>query len=175
MSVRGLPTAERSFERPPRHRLPRGHACRDDPQRNRHQRAGNWRRLPRSGGRPGRPKALNASQVQTPGTITFVGTVGEEGLGDLRGVKHLFDRELKGRIDRFISVDGGGHGMTYAAVGSRRCRVAFKGPGGHSYGAFGATNPIPRSAARLPASRSFRCPLTRKPRSTSGASAEARR
>ena len=87
-------------------------------------------------------KALNKSQVQTSGTLTIVGTVGEEGLGDLRGVKHLFDRELKGRIDRFISVDGAGQGITYAAVGSRRYRVTFKGPGGHSYGAFGMTNPI---------------------------------
>lgn len=87
-------------------------------------------------------KALNESRVETPGTVTIVGTVGEEGLGDLRGVKHLFDRELKGRIDRFISVDGAGHGITYAAVGSRRYRITFKGPGGHSYGAFGMTNPI---------------------------------
>lgn len=87
-------------------------------------------------------RALNAAQVHTPGTLTFVGTVGEEGLGDLRGVKHLFDRELKGRIDRFISVDGTGHGITYAAVGSRRYRITFKGPGGHSYGAFGLSNPV---------------------------------
>lgn len=87
-------------------------------------------------------KALNASRVQTQGTLTIVGTVGEEGLGDLRGVKHLFDRELKGRIDRFISVDGAGHGITHVAVGSRRYRVTFKGPGGHSYGAFGISNPI---------------------------------
>jgi acetylornithine deacetylase/succinyl-diaminopimelate desuccinylase-like protein len=87
-------------------------------------------------------RALDEAGVQTPGTITFVGTVGEEGLGDLRGVKHLFDKELKGQIDRFISVDGTGLGITYTAVGSRRYRVAFKGPGGHSYGAFGIANPI---------------------------------
>lgn len=87
-------------------------------------------------------RALNESQIQTPGTITFVGTVGEEGLGDLRGVKHLFDRELKGRIDRFISVDGAGLGITYTAVGSRRYRVTFKGSGGHSYGDFGIANPV---------------------------------
>ena len=87
-------------------------------------------------------RALDAAQVQTPGTLTFVGTVGEEGLGDLRGVKHLFDRELKGRIDKFISIDGTGTGITYAAVGSRRYRITFKGPGGHSYGAFGLSNPV---------------------------------
>jgi tripeptide aminopeptidase len=41
-------------------------------------------------------RAMNQANIQTPGTITFVGTVGEEGLGDLRGVKHLFSDELKG-------------------------------------------------------------------------------
>jgi acetylornithine deacetylase/succinyl-diaminopimelate desuccinylase-like protein len=86
--------------------------------------------------------SLNRAQVQTSGTLTFVGTVGEEGLGDLRGVKHLFDRELKGKVDAFISVDGAGHGITHIAVGSRRYRVTFKGSGGHSFGAFGMTNPI---------------------------------
>lgn len=86
-------------------------------------------------------RRLNDAAIQTPGTITFVGTVGEEGLGDLRGVKHLFDEELKGRIDTFVSVDGTGLGITHVAVGSRRYRVTFKGPGGHSYGAFGMANP----------------------------------
>lgn len=87
-------------------------------------------------------RALNAANVQTPGTITFVGTVGEEGLGDLRGVKALFRETLKGEIDRFVSVDGTGLGITHIGVGSLRYRVAFKGPGGHSYGAFGLANPI---------------------------------
>ena len=87
-------------------------------------------------------RAMNEAALQTPGSITFVGTVGEEGLGDLRGVKHLFERELKGRIDRFVSVDGSGLGITHTAVGSRRYRVTYKGPGGHSYGAFGLANPI---------------------------------
>ena len=87
-------------------------------------------------------RAMNEAGIKTPGTITFVGTVGEEGLGDLRGVKHLFNQELKGRVDRFVSVDGAGLGITHTAVGSRRYRIAFKGPGGHSYGAFGLANPI---------------------------------
>jgi tripeptide aminopeptidase len=87
-------------------------------------------------------RALNEGNIQTPGTITFVGTVGEEGLGDLRGVKHLFNVELKGRIDRFVSVDGAGLGITHIGVGSLRYRVAFKGPGGHSYGDFGIANPV---------------------------------
>jgi acetylornithine deacetylase/succinyl-diaminopimelate desuccinylase-like protein len=87
-------------------------------------------------------RAMNAAAVQTPGTISFVGTVGEEGLGDLRGVKHLFNAEMKGGIDRFVSVDGAGLGLTHIGVGSLRYRVAFKGPGGHSYGAFGIANPV---------------------------------
>lgn len=87
-------------------------------------------------------RALNKANVQTPGTITFVGTVGEEGLGDLRGVKALFRDTLKGQVDRFVSVDGTGLGITHIGVGSLRYRIAFKGPGGHSYGAFGLANPI---------------------------------
>jgi len=87
-------------------------------------------------------RAIVRLNLETPGTITFVGTVGEEGLGDLRGVKHLFAEELKGRVDRFVSVDGTGHGITHVGVGSRRYRVTFAGPGGHSFGAFGLANPV---------------------------------
>ncbi len=88
-------------------------------------------------------RAMNQAKIQTPGTITFVGTVGEEGLGDLRGVKYLFNEGMKGQIDRFVSVDGTGLGITHIAVGSLRYRVTFKGPGGHSYGAFGRIpNPL---------------------------------
>jgi tripeptide aminopeptidase len=87
-------------------------------------------------------QALNEAHVQTPGTITFVADVGEEGLGDLRGTKNLFYDSLKGQIDKFISVDGTGLGITNVGVGSLRYRVTFKGPGGHSYGAFGMANPI---------------------------------
>ena len=87
-------------------------------------------------------RALDLAQVETPGTITFVATVGEEGLGDLRGVRHLFGEELRGRIDRFVSVDGAGLGMTNVGVGSRRYRVTYRGPGGHSFGAFGMASPV---------------------------------
>ena len=86
--------------------------------------------------------ALNDAHVQTPGTITFVADVGEEGLGDLRGMKQLFYESLKGQIDAFVSVDGTGLGLTNIGVGSNRYKVTFKGPGGHSYGAFGMANPI---------------------------------
>jgi tripeptide aminopeptidase len=87
-------------------------------------------------------RALDDAKVETPGTITFVADVGEEGLGDLRGVKNLFYESLKGQIDKFISVDGIGLGLVNIGVGSMRYRVTFKGPGGHSYGAFGMANPI---------------------------------
>src|SRR5260221_8719776 len=87
-------------------------------------------------------RALNEGHVETPGTITFVADVGEEGLGDLRGMKSLFYESLKGQIDKFISVDGTGLGITHIGVGSNRYKVTFKGPGGHSYGAFGMANPI---------------------------------
>jgi acetylornithine deacetylase/succinyl-diaminopimelate desuccinylase-like protein len=87
-------------------------------------------------------RALNEGRVETAGTITFVADVGEEGLGDLRGMKQLFHETLKGRIDKFVSIDGTGLGVTHIGVGSNRYKVTFKGPGGHSYGAFGMANPI---------------------------------
>jgi tripeptide aminopeptidase len=86
-------------------------------------------------------RALNQAEVQTAGDILFIGNVGEEGIGDLRGMKHLF-REGGPRIDAFISVDGtGSDGITHMGLGSHRYRVTFRGPGGHSWGAFGLANP----------------------------------
>jgi acetylornithine deacetylase/succinyl-diaminopimelate desuccinylase-like protein len=87
-------------------------------------------------------RAFEKSGVQTNGTVYFVGDVGEEGQGNSRGVRYLFEKEMKGKIDYFISVDGTGMGVTSRAVGSNRYRVTYKGPGGHSYGAFGIPNPI---------------------------------
>ena len=87
-------------------------------------------------------RALGQASVAAPGRTSFVATVGEEGLGDLRGVKHLFGPDGLGRIDRFVSIDGAGLEITNGGVGSKRYRVTFKGPGGHSYGAFGLPNPI---------------------------------
>ena len=87
-------------------------------------------------------RALDRAAVETEGPITFVGTVGEEGLGDLRGVKHLLGVELRDRIDRFVAIDGTGYGITHVAVGSHRYRVRIEGSGGHSYGSFGIPNPV---------------------------------
>jgi tripeptide aminopeptidase len=86
-------------------------------------------------------RAMQASNIRTPGTIIFVGNVGEEGPGNLRGTRNLFNQELKGKIDYFISVDGIGGDITSRAVGSDRYLVRYKGRGGHSYGAFGNPNP----------------------------------
>ena len=87
-------------------------------------------------------REMKKANVKTPGSITFVANVGEEGLGDLRGVKELFKVTLKDQIDRFVSIDGTGVHVTNVAVGSHRYRVTFKGPGGHSFGAFGLANPM---------------------------------
>ncbi|MDP3745438.1 MAG: M20/M25/M40 family metallo-hydrolase [Phenylobacterium sp.] len=88
--------------------------------------------------------ALDAAKIKTRSDILFVGTVGEEGAGDLRGVRYFFGKgKYKDRTKAFFSVDGidPAH-ITHVGVGSKRYRVTFKGPGGHSYGAFGIVNPM---------------------------------
>lgn len=107
-------------------------------------------------------KAMGASSVRTWGTVYFVANVGEEGPGNLRGVKHLFARP-PAKIDYFISVDGTGLGLTSRAVGSNRYKVSYKGPGGHSYGAFGMPSPIHalgRAIAKISAIQVPRTPKT---------------
>ena len=88
-------------------------------------------------------RAMDAAGIQTSGDILFVGDVGEEGPGDLRGIKNLFlEGPYSGRIDGFVSVEGGRQvDITNAALGSKRYRVTFSGPGGHSYNAFGLVSP----------------------------------
>ena len=86
-------------------------------------------------------RALQHADIRTEADLLFIGNVGEEGLGDLRGVKHLF-RDGAPRIDALIAVDGGETDrIVYGGVGSHRYRVTFRGPGGHSWGAFGTANP----------------------------------
>ncbi len=89
-------------------------------------------------------EAMNAAGIKTKADILFVGTVGEEGAGDLRGVRYLFTKgKYQGKAKAFFSLDGGGmDGVTVGGAGSKRYRVTFKGPGGHSYGAFGLVNPM---------------------------------
>src|SRR5215813_13694227 len=86
---------------------------------------------------------MDAHAVKTVGDVMWVGTVGEEELGNLRGVKALF-RDHRD-IDGFITIESPGHGINSISrvmVGSRRYRVTFKGPGGHSFGAFGLPSAI---------------------------------
>jgi acetylornithine deacetylase/succinyl-diaminopimelate desuccinylase-like protein len=88
-------------------------------------------------------RALEKAGIETKENILIVGSVGEEGPGDLRGVKALFKKGAM-PIDSWISADGGGGtigGIVNAAVGSIRYRVTVKGPGGHSWGSFGLGNP----------------------------------
>ena len=86
-------------------------------------------------------RAMQHANIETEADILFIGNVGEEGLGDLRGTKHLF-REGGPQIDSLIAIDGGHTDrVVYSGVGSHRYRVTFKGPGGHSWGAFGTANP----------------------------------
>ena len=87
-------------------------------------------------------RVLAESPVETDATIVFVATVGEEGPGNLRGVRHLFDAKSAGELNGFVSVDGAGLGLTSRGVGSHRYRVKYHGPGGHSFGAFGMPSPI---------------------------------
>ncbi len=86
-------------------------------------------------------RAMEEANVVTESDVYFVGVVGEEGLGDLRGMKHMYQ---EGGLwpDSWIDVDGGGIGRTVSmGLGSVRYRVTFQGPGGHSWGAFGTANP----------------------------------
>ena len=89
-------------------------------------------------------RALDAAKIKTKSDILFVGDVGEEGPGDLRGMRYLFGKgKYKDRIKAFFSMDGNDPArVTFGAVGSKRYRVTFHGPGGHSYGAFGIVNPM---------------------------------
>lgn len=98
-------------------------------------------------------RAFQESKATFNGTVLFVGTVGEEGQGDLRGVRYLFEKsDLKGKITHFISVDGIGSRVSSGGVGSNRYKITYRGRGGHSYGAFGTPNPahaMGRAIARI--------------------------
>lgn len=111
-------------------------------------------------------EVLQMFGIETEGSVLFVGTVGEEGEGNLRGVRYLLSKgEWAGRVEAFISLDGAGiERITNAALGSRRYRVRLAGPGGHSWGDFGAPNPVhalSRAVARLAS-----YPAPKEPRTT---------
>lgn len=86
-------------------------------------------------------KAMNRADLKTSKDIIFVGSVGEEGLGDLRGMKYMFG-ESGLDIDSWIAIDGGSMGrISNAGLGSKRYKLVISGKGGHSWGAFGLANP----------------------------------
>lgn len=88
-------------------------------------------------------KAMDNAKIQTNYDILFVGDVGEEGPGNLRGVRYLFQKgKYKDRIKYFLSLEpGSGGGYVDKAIGSKRYKVEFDGPGGHSFSDFGIVSP----------------------------------
>ncbi|HWE86626.1 MAG TPA: M20/M25/M40 family metallo-hydrolase [Terracidiphilus sp.] len=96
--------------------------------------------------------ALVHAKAELPAALLFVGNVGEEGEGDLRGVRHLYSRRaaLAGRIVAHIVLDGAGADSAVTqALGSRRYQVTIAGPGGHSFTDAGTPNPITALASAL--------------------------
>lgn len=99
-------------------------------------------------------RVLDEFDINTEGSLLFVGTVGEEGEGNLRGARFLLgEGEWAESVDAFISLDGPGvERITNGALASRRYRVRCRGAGGHSWGDFGTPNPVHalgRAVARL--------------------------
>jgi tripeptide aminopeptidase len=89
-------------------------------------------------------RAMDKAQLHTPRTIVFVGDVGEEGQGDLRGIRYLLANDPRAKAAAaYITMDStGSRNITTVGVGSKRYRLTFSGPGGHSYDAFGLVNPM---------------------------------
>src|SRR5436309_3343954 len=127
-------------------------------------------------------EAMVAARVPVARPILFAATVGEEGSGDLRGVKYLLNgnRETlkdsltvagNGKPAAFIALDGAGlDRVIHRALGSKRYHVTFRGPGGHSWAAFGVANPanaVGRATALL-ADRRQRADRARHPRHCAG-------
>jgi acetylornithine deacetylase/succinyl-diaminopimelate desuccinylase-like protein len=96
-------------------------------------------------------RALVESKVELAAQLVFLGNVGEEGEGDLRGVRHFYRQQaLAGRIAAHIVLDGAGADSAVTqALGSRRYRVTITGPGGHSFTDAGTPNPIAALASAL--------------------------
>jgi len=109
-------------------------------------------------------EAIDGARVRTHRPVIFAATVGEEGIGDLRGVKHLFAR-LDAAPAACIALDGAGDDrIVHRALGARRFRVTFQGCGGHSWSAFGTPNPV--HAAGAATAKLAALPLPLVPRTT---------
>jgi acetylornithine deacetylase/succinyl-diaminopimelate desuccinylase-like protein len=111
-------------------------------------------------------RVIQNERIPLEGSLLFVGTVGEEGEGNLRGVRHLFTKgRWASQVDAFLSFDGPGlDRITNRALGSRRYRVEFSGPGGHSWGDFGVPNPVHAIGRAI--SRLAGYPVPKDPRTT---------
>ena len=115
-------------------------------------------------------RAMDAAGIKTKSDIVFLGDVGEEGLGDLRGVRYFFTKgKYKDQVKYFFSLDGSSTTrLTNCGVGSKRYRVTYKGPGGHSFGAFGLVNPMTAMAQTVVELYKVQTPT--KPKTTYSAS-----
>jgi acetylornithine deacetylase/succinyl-diaminopimelate desuccinylase-like protein len=107
---------------------------------------------------------IDGARLKAKHPIEFVATTGEEGVGDLRGAKHYF--ATRGRnAHAVVALDGAGdERIIHRALGSRRFRVSYSGPGGHSWAAFGVPNAV--HAAASAAARLAALPLPSSPRTT---------
>jgi len=111
--------------------------------------------------------ALRHADIKPQATILFAANVGEEGEGDLRGMRHLFssDSEYFQRITSAIAIDAPGNATVIdRALGSRRLRVTITGPGGHSWADFGLANPVVALSAAIQAIAKLKLPTN--PRTT---------
>jgi len=109
-------------------------------------------------------EALRVAGIPLQRPVLFAATVGEEGAGDLKGMRHLFARDGL-RAHAVIALDGAGlERIVHRALGSRRYRVTYRGPGGHSWAAFGVANPA--TAVGRAAQRLAELPLPAEPRTT---------
>lgn len=112
-------------------------------------------------------RAMREANIQTKGDIIFGGTVGEEGLGNLRGVKAFFATHPD--VDGFITIEPGAPDeVTYQATGSRRYEIAFTGPGGHSFGDFGRPSAIQAMGRAITKISELRTPASPKTTFTVG-------
>jgi acetylornithine deacetylase/succinyl-diaminopimelate desuccinylase-like protein len=114
-------------------------------------------------------RALKSSGIRTVGDVWFCGTVGEEGLGDLKGIKQVF-RDHKD-IDGYIALESPtvpNEEISYQAAGSNRYRITYRGPGGHSYQAFGLPSAIHALGRAIAGISDLQTPATPKTTFTVG-------
>ena len=108
-------------------------------------------------------EAIDGVRLRTRRPVEFVATTGEEGLGDLRGAKHLF--AVRRDVSAVVALDGAGdERVIHRALGARRYRVTYRGAGGHSWAAYGVPNAV--HAAGIAAARLAALPMPSEPRTT---------